>query len=189
MGKPWAVFVFQQLPNATCGGVRKGCRVKKYLYNTGDRVVLPPYGVGVVSGISTKCVANTTCSYYQVEFPNGTSKAYVPVETAVGLRPALGETDVPEILNRLTQGRYLLPRQWSARHRKVTDILATGNPFEIATLASELRRWNVERGLPDLDRQAFRKALKLISQEISELSTEGVDDIRHIIQEELQEAN
>ncbi|WP_189000117.1 CarD family transcriptional regulator [Deinococcus roseus] len=160
--------------------------MKKYLYNTGDRVVLPPYGVGVVSGISTKCVANATCSYYQVEFPNGTSKAYVPVESAANLRPALNEQDVPEILNRLTQGRYALPRQWSARHRKVTDILATGNPFEIATLAAELRRWNVERGLPDLDRQAFRKALKLIGQEISELATDGVETIRDIIQEELQ---
>jgi hypothetical protein len=75
------------------------------------------------------------------------------------------------VLERLAHGRITLPKQWAARHRKVTDILTSGDPYQIATLASELRRWDLERGLPDLDRQAYRRALRLLAGEISAVLT------------------
>jgi CarD family transcriptional regulator len=84
-----------------------------------------------------------------------------------GLRPALTRDEVQSVLERLNNGRITLPKQWAARHRKVTDILTSGDPYQIATLASELRRWDLERGLPDLDRQAYRRALRLLAGEIS----------------------
>jgi len=136
-------------------------------FKSGDQVVLPPYGVGVVSGTTTKTVAGTDHQYYQVDFPNGTSRAFVPVKAPqeAGLRPALTRDEVQSVLERLQNGRITLPKQWAARHRKVTDILTSGDPYQIATLASELRRWDLERGLPDLDRQAYRRALRLLAGE------------------------
>ena len=138
-------------------------------YKNGDQVVLPPYGVGVVSGTTTRSVAGSDHQYYQVDFPNGTSRAYVPVAApqAAGLRPALSKDEVQSVLERLSNGRINLPKQWAARHRRVTEILSSGDPYQIATLASELRRWDLERGLPDLDRQAYRRALRLLAGEIS----------------------
>ena len=136
-------------------------------FKSGDQVVLPPYGVGVVSGTTTKTVAGTDHQYYQEDFPNGTSRAFVPVKAPqeAGLRPALTRDEVQSVLERLQNGRITLPKQWAARHRKVTDILTSGDPYQIATLASELRRWDLERGLPDLDRQAYRRALRLLAGE------------------------
>lgn len=138
-------------------------------FKSGDQVVLPPYGVGIVSGTTTKTVAGADLNYYEVQFPNGTSRAYVPVHAPfeAGLRPALTREEVQSVLERLAHGRITLPKQWAARHRKVTDILTSGDPYQIATLASELRRWDLERGLPDLDRQAYRRALRLLAGEIS----------------------
>ncbi len=138
-------------------------------FKNGDQVVLPPYGVGVVSGTTTKTVGGANLTYYQVDFPNGTSRAYVPVHAPqqAGLRPALTHEEVKSVLERLQNGRINLPKQWAARHRRVTDILTSGDPYQIATLASELRRWDLERGLPDLDRQAYRRALRLLAGEIS----------------------
>lgn len=138
-------------------------------YKNGDQVVLPPYGVGIVAGTTTKSVAGADLQYYQVDFPNGTSRAYVPVNAPqeAGLRPALTRDEVKSVLERLRNGRINLPKQWAARHRRVTDILTSGDPYQIATLASELRRWDLERGLPDLDRQAYRRSLRLLAGEIS----------------------
>lgn len=138
-------------------------------FKNGDQVVLPPYGVGIVSGTMTRKVAGNEFKYYQVEFPNGTSKAYVPVNAPreAGLRAALTKNEIKAVIERLNNGRVNLPKQWAARHRKVTEILTSGDPYQIATLASELRRWDVERGLPDLDRQAYRRALRLLAGEIS----------------------
>ena len=138
-------------------------------YKHGDQVVLPPYGVGIVEGTTTRTVAGADHQYYEVAFPNGTSKAFVPVSApqAAGLRPALTKTEVHNVLERLSNGRVNLPKQWAARHRRVTEILSSGDPYQIATLGSELRRWDLERGLPDLDRQAYRRALRLLAGEIS----------------------
>lgn len=138
-------------------------------FKMGDQVVLPPYGVGIVAGTTERMIAGANQKYYQVEFPNGTSRAYVPVAApqGAGLRAALTQDEVQSVLERLQNGRITLPKQWAARHRKVTDLLTTGDPYQIATLASELRRWDLERGLPDLDRQAYRRALRLLAGEIS----------------------
>jgi CarD family transcriptional regulator len=158
--------------------------VKKEDFNAGDRVVLPPYGVGVVSGIQTKKVAGADHNYYQVDFPNGSSRAFVPVgaPTTVGLRPALTENELPEIISRLKTGKVSLPRQWAARHRKVTEILASGDPYRISNLAAELRRWDDERGLPDLDRQAYSRSIKLLSDEISEVIGSDVKEIKAMLE-------
>jgi CarD family transcriptional regulator len=139
------------------------------MFKSGDQVVLPPYGVGVVAGMMVRTVAGCEFEYYQVDFPNGTSRAYVPVNAPqeAGLRAALTQEEVKAVSERLSNGRVNLPKQWAARHRKVTEILTSGDPYQIATLASELRRWDLERGLPDLDRQAYRRALRLLAGEIS----------------------
>lgn len=149
-------------------------------FKNGDQVVLPPYGVGIVAGTTTKTVAGADHQYYQVDFPNGTSRAYVPVSAPqqAGLRAALTEDEVHSVLERLSNGRINLPKQWAARHRRVTDILTSGDPYQIATLASELRRWDLERGLPDLDRQAYRRALRLLAGEISAVLDIGTDEAR-----------
>lgn len=153
-------------------------------FKNGDQVVLPPYGVGIVAGTTTKTVAGTDQKYYQVDFPNGTSRAYVPVNAPqeAGLRAALTEEEVQSVLERLANGRINLPKQWAARHRRVTDILTSGDPYQIATLASELRRWDLERGLPDLDRQAYRRALRLLAGEISAVLDITTDEARNMME-------
>ncbi|AEB12760.1 CarD family transcriptional regulator [Marinithermus hydrothermalis] len=154
-------------------------------YRPGDKVVLPPYGVGVVAGIAKRTVAGVGRSYYQVEFPGTRSKAFVPVESPgqVGLRPALSREEVGEILERLKNGRVSLPKQWAARHRRVTEILAEGDPYRIAVLAGQLRRWEVERGLPDLDRQAFRRAVNLLAEEVSQALEITVEEARQLFED------
>lgn len=144
-------------------------------FKDGDQVVLPPYGVGVVSGTVVKEVAGAEHQYYAVDFPNGTSRAFVPVRAPqeAGLRAALTAEEVKNVLERLEDGHITLPKQWAARSRRVGDILTSGDPYQIATLASELRRWDQERGLPDLDRQAYRRALRLLAGEISAVM--GID--------------
>lgn len=145
------------------------------MFKDGDQVVLPPYGVGIVAGTVMRTVAGTDHKYYEVDFPGGTSRAYVPVKAPqeAGLRAALTAEEVKNVLERLDDGHITLPKQWAARHRRVSDILTSGDPYQIATLASELRRWDQERGLPDLDRQAYRRALRLLAGEISAVM--GVD--------------
>lgn len=152
-------------------------------FKNGDQVVLPPYGIGVVAGTMTRTVAGAESMYYQVEFPNGTSRAYVPVHAPqkAGLRPALSPEEVKAVIERLHSGRVNLPKQWAARHRKVTEILISGDPYQIATLASELRRWDLERGLPDLDRQAYRRALRLLAGEISAVLSISLQEARVVM--------
>ncbi|UQN07471.1 CarD family transcriptional regulator [Deinococcus sp. QL22] len=159
--------------------------MKQLSFQTGDRVVLPPYGIGVVSGTCQRPVAGQSHAYYQVDFPNTSSRAYVPVSSPdeTGMRAALTACDMPNLLGHLSLSTndLNLPRQWAARHRRVTEILVSGDPYELATLTGELRRWNVERGLPDLDRQAFRRAIKLLEQEVNGLEDQCAHDVQNFL--------
>jgi len=159
-------------------------------YRPGDKVVLPPYGVGVVAGIAQRSIAGSDKSYYQVDFPGTRSKAYVPVEApqTTRLRRALSPDQVGEILALLQEGRLPLPRQWAARHRKTTEILADGDPFRIATLAGQLRAWELEKGLPDLDRQALRRAMHLLAEEISQVLEITFEEARKLFEESVGES-
>lgn len=157
--------------------------MKQMAFEPGDRVVLPPYGVGVVSGTCQRPLGDATHVYYELQFTHTASRAYVPVAApqSAGLRAALTESDLPELLTRLQDSSLDLPKQWAARQRVVTEIIASGRPLELAVLTCELRRWNIERGLPDLDRQAFRQAIKLLEQEVSGLTSHNAQAIQHFL--------
>ncbi|WP_412026973.1 CarD family transcriptional regulator [Deinococcus yunweiensis] len=152
-------------------------------FQPGDRVVLPPYGIGVVQGTCQRPVGGHDQAYYQVTFANTSSRAYVPVAApeGAGLRAALTAGDMPALLASLSSSTLNLPRQWAARHRRVAEILASGDPFELAVLTCELRRWNVQRGLPDLDRQALRRAIRLLEQEVSGLQDGEAERVQQLL--------
>ncbi|GGL93852.1 transcriptional regulator [Deinococcus aerolatus] len=153
------------------------------VYVTGDRVVLPPYGLGVISGTCQRPVGTVTHDYYELQFTHTASRAYVPVAAphSAGMRPALTERDLPELLSQLQNSSLTLPHQWAARQRLVAEILAGGQPLELAVLTCELRRWNTERGLPDLDRQAFRRAIRLLEQEVSGLEDHNARKVQQLL--------
>ncbi len=151
------------------------------LFCPGDRVMVSPYGIGVVRETCWRLVAGQQQNYYAVEFPHSSSRAFVPV-SGPGVRPALSSHDTLRLLERLQEGRLTLLVQWSARQRQVTEILSSADPFELAALTGELRRWNRERGLPDLDRQAFRQAIKLLQQEVQGLDDEGAVQVRALLE-------
>ena len=152
-------------------------------FRPGDRVMVPPYGIGVVYGTCSRQVAGQQAAYYAIEFPQSSSRAYVPVGAprGAGMRLALTSCEMPRLLRQLQHGRLSLPPQWSARQRQVTEILVSGDPYVLATLTCELRRWNNGRGLPDLDRQAFRRAIRLLEQEVSGLEDLEARQVRELL--------
>jgi CarD family transcriptional regulator len=107
----------------------------------------------------------------------------VEAPQSVGMRKALSPEEVPVILDLLKNGRMPLPKQWAARHRKTSEILADGNPYRIAQMAGQLRAWELERGLPDLDRQALRRAIYLLAEEVSQTLEITVQEAKRLFEE------
>lgn len=153
--------------------------MKQTAFQTGDRVVLPPYGVGRIRGTCQRSVAGETHAYYQVEFSTTTSLAYVPVlaPQTTGIRTALAAVDMPVLLHALQTGSLNLPHQWSARHRYISDLMSSGNAYDLAILIGELHARNQRRPLPDLDRQAFRRSIRLLQQELDGLGGAQVAEV------------
>ena len=159
-------------------------------FGAGDRVVLPPYGLGTVCGTCLRPVAGQETAYYELSFTQSSARAYVPVASpqGAGLRAALSGRDLPRLLDRLKRGAVELPRQWAARQRVVSELVASGDPFRLAELIAEWQRWQAERGLPDLDHQAFRRAVKLLEEEILSLDSAPARQIRALLRRALGEA-
>ena len=163
--------------------------LKQTAFQTGDRVVLPPYGIGMICGTCARPLGSEMHTYYQIEFQHTSSRAYVPVESPslTGMRPALTPPELPRLLDALQNGELDLPRQWSVRYQRVTVILASGEPYELAAMIGQFHRWNVKRALPDLDRQAFRKAIKLLIQEIEGLQGKTAETVHLFLERALIE--
>lgn len=67
-------------------------------FRPGDRVMVPPYGIGVVYGTCSRQVAGQQTAYYAIEFPQSSSRAYVPVGAprGAGMRLALTSRETPD---------------------------------------------------------------------------------------------
>lgn len=155
----------------------------------GDRVVVAPYGVGIIGRTCDRPVGTETHTYYEIDFPNTRSRAYIPVNNAAvpGMRAALTVKDLEELAILLHGEGLSLPRQWSVRHQAVGALIAQGDPRQLAALICELRRWSLERRLPDLDRQAYRHALKLLSQEVESICHQEAHHLTQVLLELLNE--
>nr|WP_233554628.1 MULTISPECIES: CarD family transcriptional regulator [Deinococcus] len=163
--------------------------LKPTAFRPGDRVVLPPYGIGVICGTCARPLGCETLTYYQIEFQHTSSRAFVPVQSSAptGMRPALSPADLPTLLHALQNGELDLPRQWSVRHQRVTALLASGEPYELAAMIGQFHRWNLKRALPDLDRQAFRRGVKLLMQEVEGLTGKTAQTIQLFLERALLE--
>lgn len=157
--------------------------MKQTAFRPGDRVVLPPYGLGIVSGTCQHTRSGEGCWYYQVDFPESGHLALVPTHSPdqAGLRPALRQRELRALRQALERGQLELARQCSSRQRQVNEVLRLGQLTQLALLIAELYRWQRQRPLPDLDRQALRQAIRLLQQEVSGLEDSQALAIRDFL--------
>lgn len=141
------------------------------MFKTGDAVIHPKNGAGIVVGLANMPMQHTTQQYYKIEIL-GTMKTIimVPVEDAdkLGLRAAISRVELDLVWQVLSSSPEDLPDDNKKRYKALEDKLQTQEIFKIAEVVRDLewRKYYAE-GLNSPGQRIYNRAVHLLAGEIA----------------------
>jgi CarD family transcriptional regulator len=146
-------------------------------FNTGDYVVYPAHGVGLIEGIETQTIGGMEISLYSISFKQDRMRLKIPVMKAqsAGLRKISSAAQISDALQTL-QGRARIKRtMWSRRAQEYETKINSGDPISIAEVLRDLKRSNDDTEQSYSERQIYQSALERLAREVA-----AVEDITEV---------
>lgn len=136
---------------------------------TGDYVVYPVHGVGLIEGLETLRIAGSEVSFYKIAFEKERMRLKIPVAKAMtsGLRKLSTSDRLRDALKTL-QGRARIRRtMWSRRAQEYETKINSGDPISIAEVLRDLKRSNDDSEQSYSERQIYQSALERLAREVA----------------------
>jgi len=149
----------------------------------GDKVVHPHHGPGWIAGIEHRELLDGTKRYYVIEIPGQGLTVHIPVGKAdkVGLRPAMSQSRLPQVLRMLRGRPRPLPEDFRERQEQVGAKLSTGRVMQLARVVRDLT-WHRERAhLTRTDYDRLRQGSDRLAAEMALASGDNVSDASKLI--------
>jgi len=139
------------------------------MFEVGEKVVYPPYGVGKIEAIEKKEIAGQKMNCYVLHILGENLKIIVPVFNArkVGLRQLIKEEDVEKVLDILKQEMNKMPSKWTRRCSLNREKIRTGSIYKIAEVFKNLTRLEKTRDLSLIEKRMLESTRELIVSEIA----------------------
>ena len=138
------------------------------MYRTGDKVLYPMHGAGVIRQIKSCEILGEVKDYYLLHVPCGDMEVMIPVEACddIGVRPVGTQEDVDEAISVLGLQSTEMGGNWSKRYRANTEKLKTGDIILVAEVVRNLTRHDRESGLSAGEKKMLSNARKILQSEI-----------------------
>ncbi len=149
---------------------------KKSDFKTGDFVVYPTHGVGLIKGTETQIVAGTELDLLVIDFEQDRMTLRIPVGKArtSGLRRLSSRKQMDVALQKL-KGRAKVRRtMWSRRAQEYEAKINSGDPVSIAEVVRDLRRYSNQADQSYSERQMYQAALDRLAREFAKI--EQIDE-------------
>lgn len=149
---------------------------KKSDFKTGDFVVYPTHGVGLIKGTETQIVAGTELDLLVIDFEQDRMTLRIPVGKArtSGLRRLSSRKQMDAALQKL-RGRAKVRRtMWSRRAQEYEAKINSGDPVSIAEVVRDLRRSSNQADQSYSERQMYQAALDRLAREFAKI--EQIDE-------------
>ncbi|HKG23194.1 MAG TPA: CarD family transcriptional regulator [Blastocatellia bacterium] len=158
------------------------------MLTVGSKVVYPCQGPCLIGAVVQKIINDKPMSFYQLlVLNNGGANMLVPIDNvqAVGIRPLLKKSEIPELLERLSQpARSSDDRKQRARDN--LKLLASGSAFDLAEIVESLTELVETKPLSFGEQKTFEKARTLLVYEISEVMGESQEAAEQQVNEALK---
>ncbi|MCB0345688.1 MAG: CarD family transcriptional regulator [Bdellovibrionales bacterium] len=155
----------------------------KQTFKVGDKVVCPPFGVGLIEGIETKSVATFEQQFYVIALDKGFKHNVATNQIeSVGLRKVVDSKTIEKVYKILKDRDVTVDKQtWNRRQREYTQKLKTGSVFEIAEVIRDLSVLQVDKELSYGERKMLDSAKSLLVKEISIAKSRPEDVVKEEI--------
>ena len=139
-------------------------------FQVGDKVIYPNHGLGVIERIEEKTILGTTCGFYSLRIASNDTTVLVPVANAdcVGLRPAIGDSEVDRLFRILGDGKIDSQQNWKGRFKDNSDKMRTGSIYDVADVLKSLTLLSKSKNLSFREKWMLDRARFLVISEISE---------------------
>lgn len=154
---------------------------KQAKFQTGDYVVYPAHGLGMVTDVETRTVAGFELEMLVVEFEKEKMTLRIPLAKvgAAGLRGLSSKKDMADALKTL-RGRVRIKRtMWSRRAQEYEAKINSGSLVQVAEVLRDLYRNSEQPDQSYSERQIYQAALERLTRELA-----AVD---HVDEEKAQE--
>lgn len=158
-------------------------------FQTGQFVVYPKHGVGMVKGSEIIEVGGHRGEFLIIEYDRGMTLK-IPVERAeeIGLRPTVNEATVKKAFTVLRASPRPQMGLWARRSREIDDKINSGSLIQICQVLRDLTPRNKsEQGLSYSERNYFDTAMIRASREIAAVRKQDEQKVRADMEKALSE--
>ena len=178
--RPWGVNKEFQLMVAKKSQQRLG-------FKTGEYIVYPAHGVGLIANIEEQEVAGLTLELFVISFEQDKLTLRVPVGKikSVGMRKLAEEDEVKKALETVTGRARVKRTMWSRRAQEYEAKINSGDLIAISEVVRDLYRSDDQPEQSYSERQLFEQAMDRMSREISAVNKLTLTEAVQLIEKQL----
>ena len=156
--------------------------------STGQKVVYPNHGVGVVEKIEPTTMDGEEQTFYHLRLLSNNSKVMVPEENLelVGLRPLVSEKNIDDLLDVLEDGNIDTYKDWKGRYKQNLDKMKTGELFSVAEVLKNLRLVSQRKSLSFREKKMYERAKYFIVSEVAHVRDISEGKAERMVEEALE---
>lgn len=137
-------------------------------FKTGEYVVYPAHGVGMITAIEEQEIAGLTLELFVVSFEQDKLTLRVPVAKikSVGMRKLAEEDEITRALETVTGRARVKRTMWSRRAQEYEAKINSGDLIAISEVVRDLYRSDDQPEQSYSERQLFEQAMDRMSREV-----------------------
>lgn len=143
--------------------------VQRLGFKTGEHIVYPAHGVGLITAIEEQEVAGLTLELFVISFEQDKLTLRVPVAKikSVGMRKLAEEDEVNKALETVTGRARVKRTMWSRRAQEYEAKINSGDLVSIAEVTRDLFRADDQPEQSYSERQIFEAASSRLARELA----------------------
>lgn len=139
------------------------------MFKTGDKILYPMHGAGVIEDIETKTVLGKECRYYIVSLPAKNMKVMIPIDRSekLNLREIIDDSSINEVFANFDKDYIDKGLNWNKRYKDNLEKVKSGNIYELTDVIRELIQRDNLKGLSTGERKMLNDSKQLFVSEIT----------------------
>ncbi len=161
--------------------------VQRLGFKTGEHIVYPAHGVGLITAIEEQEVAGLTLELFVISFEQDKLTLRVPVAKikSVGMRKLAEEDEVNKALETVTGRARVKRTMWSRRAQEYEAKINSGDLISISEVVRDLYRSDDQPEQSYSERQLFEQAMDRMSREVAAVNKLTLTEAVQLIEKNL----
>lgn len=164
--------------------------VQRLGFKTGEYIVYPSHGVGMITSIDEQEVAGLKLELFVISFEQDKLTLRVPTAKikSVGMRKLSEEPVVKKALETVTGRARVKRTMWSRRAQEYEAKINSGDLIAISEVVRDLYRSEDQPEQSYSERQLFEQAMDRMSREIAAVNKLTLTEAVQLIEKQLQKS-